>query len=84
MDSIEMSDLLLQTTNSRRESHHMPRVGHETVTLEIAALIAEGRLHPVFQPILDVAKSNIVAHEGLVRGPAGSALHLPSAGKATR
>jgi diguanylate cyclase (GGDEF)-like protein len=57
----------------------MPNVGHETVTIEIGALIAHGRLHPVFQPILDVARSSIVAHEGLVRGPAGSALHLPSA-----
>jgi diguanylate cyclase (GGDEF)-like protein len=57
----------------------MPRIGHETVTMEIAALIAERRLHPVFQPILDVAKSSIVAHEGLIRGPSGSALHLPSA-----
>jgi EAL domain-containing protein (putative c-di-GMP-specific phosphodiesterase class I) len=55
----------------------MPDVGHETVTIEIAALIAEGRLHPLFQPILDVAKSSIVAHEGLIRGPDGSALHLP-------
>jgi diguanylate cyclase (GGDEF)-like protein len=47
--------------------------------MEIAALIAGGRLHPVFQPILDVARSSIVAHEGLIRGPSGSALHLPSA-----
>jgi diguanylate cyclase (GGDEF)-like protein len=57
----------------------MPNAGHETVTIEIAALIAEGRLRPVFQPILDVAKASIVAHEGLIRGPAGSALHLPGA-----
>lgn len=74
-----MSDSLLQTMNSPRESRHTPNVGHETVTIEIAALIADGRLHPVFQPILDVARSSIVAHEGLIRGPSGSALHLPSA-----
>src|SRR3984893_9456947 len=79
MDSIEMSDPLLQSLDSSRESRHMSRIGHETVTMEIAALIAEGRLHPVFQPILDVARSSIVAHEGLIRGPCGSALHLPSA-----
>jgi diguanylate cyclase (GGDEF)-like protein len=54
-------------------------VGHETVTIDIAALIVEGRLYPLFQPILDVAKSSIMAHEGLIRGPIGSALHLPSA-----
>jgi diguanylate cyclase (GGDEF)-like protein len=57
----------------------MPSVGHEAVTIEIAALIAEGLLRPVFQPILDVARASIVAHEGLIRGPAGSALHLPGA-----
>src|ERR1700693_723044 len=79
MDSIEMSDPLPQPMSSSRESRHTPNVSHETVTIEIAALIADGRLHPVFQPILVVPRSSIVAHEGLVRGPAGSALHLPSA-----
>ena len=44
----------------------------------VATLIAEERLHPLFQPILDVARCSIVAHEGLIRGPAGSALHLPN------
>src|SRR5258708_30216757 len=62
-----------------REAGHMPDGGHETVTIDTAALIAEERLYPLFQPILDVAKSTIVAHEGLIRGPNGSALHLPSA-----
>jgi diguanylate cyclase (GGDEF)-like protein len=78
MDSIEMSNPLLQTMISSRESRHMPNAGHETVTMGIRTVIAEGRLHPLFQPILDVAKSSIVAHEGLIRGPTGSALHLPS------
>ena len=45
----------------------------------VATLIAEERLHPLFQPILDVARCSIVAHEGLIRGPTGSALHLPNA-----
>jgi len=45
----------------------------------VASLIADGRLHPLFQPILDVARCSIVAHEGLIRGPAGSPLHLPNA-----
>src|ERR1700704_5609396 len=79
MDSIEMSNPLLQTMISSRESRHIPNAGHETVTMGIRTVIAGGRLHPVFQPILDVARSSIVAHEGLIRGPAGSALHLPGA-----
>jgi diguanylate cyclase (GGDEF)-like protein len=74
-----MSDPLIRKISSSRESRHIPDVGHETVTIEISKLIAEGRLHPLFQPILDVANSSIAAHEGLIRGPSGSALHLPSA-----
>jgi len=48
-------------------------------TSAVAALVAERRLHPVFQPIIDIGRCSIVAHEGLIRGPAGSALHLPNA-----
>jgi diguanylate cyclase (GGDEF)-like protein len=36
-------------------------------------------LHAVFQPIIDVANCAIFGHEGLIRGPADSALHLPAA-----
>src|ERR1700679_661911 len=45
----------------------------------VASLIAEGRLHPLFQPILDVARCSIAAHEGLIRAPAGAARHLRNA-----
>ncbi len=45
----------------------------------VATLLSEGGLHAVFQPILSVANSEIFAHEGLIRGPEGSALHLPAA-----
>src|ERR1700722_570202 len=62
-----------------REPIHMADDGHETVTYKIATLIAEERLYSLFQPIIDVAKSQIMAHEGLIRGPVGSVLHLPSA-----
>ena len=41
------------------------------------ALAALGELHGVFQPIVAVAKGEIIAHEGLIRGP--SNLHLPAA-----
>ena len=36
-------------------------------------------LHAVFQPIVDVANCAVFAHEGLIRGPSGSAMHLPAA-----
>jgi EAL domain-containing protein (putative c-di-GMP-specific phosphodiesterase class I) len=41
------------------------------------ALAALGELHGVFQPIVSVAKGEIFAYEGLIRGP--SNLHLPAA-----
>jgi len=41
------------------------------------ALAALGELHGVFQPIVAVAKGEIFAHEGLIRGP--PSLHLPAA-----
>ena len=40
-------------------------------------LAALGELHGVFQPIVAVAKGEIIAHEGLIRGPANC--HLPMA-----
>ncbi len=36
-------------------------------------------LRSVFQPIVDVANRSIFGHEGLIRGPTDSALHLPAA-----
>jgi diguanylate cyclase (GGDEF)-like protein len=41
------------------------------------ALDALGELHAVFQPIVSVAKGEIFAYEGLIRGP--PSLHLPAA-----
>jgi diguanylate cyclase (GGDEF)-like protein len=47
--------------------------------MKIVELIDGDRLHPVFQPILDVGNSTILGHEGLIRGPADSNLHMPGA-----
>jgi EAL domain-containing protein (putative c-di-GMP-specific phosphodiesterase class I) len=41
------------------------------------ALAALGELHGVFQPIVSVAQREIIAYEGLIRGP--SSLHMPAA-----
>jgi EAL domain-containing protein (putative c-di-GMP-specific phosphodiesterase class I) len=41
------------------------------------SLSALGELHGVFQPIIAVAKGEIIAYEGLIRGP--TSLHLPAA-----
>ena len=36
-------------------------------------------LYPVFQPILNLSKPGIYAHEALIRGPRGTPLHTPDA-----
>ncbi|MDX5444705.1 MAG: EAL domain-containing protein [Zoogloeaceae bacterium] len=43
----------------------------------LAALIDEGRLRFVFQPIADLAGGEVFAYEALMRGPAGSPLESP-------
>ncbi len=45
----------------------------------IASLLAIGGLYAVFQPILDVAKCQVFAHEGLIRGPVDTPMHMPAA-----
>ena len=57
----------------------MPNALREIEIPSVKSLVAERQLHAAFQPILEVAKCSIAAHEGLIRGPAGSALHLPNA-----
>lgn len=42
-------------------------------------LLEEAALYPVFQPILNLSKPGIYAHEALIRGPQGTALHSPDA-----
>ena len=44
---------------------------------EIHSIIAEGLLHPVFQPILDFRARAYLGYEALIRGPASSPLHRP-------
>lgn len=43
----------------------------------LARLMRSGGLHCVFQPLGDLREGSIFAHEALIRGPEGSALHTP-------
>ncbi|RLJ39362.1 diguanylate cyclase/phosphodiesterase [Acidovorax sp. 106] len=45
----------------------------------LASLMREGALHCVFQPLADLREGSIYAHEALIRGPQGTALHTPDA-----
>ncbi|WP_422845717.1 EAL domain-containing protein [Acidovorax sp. M2(2025)] len=45
----------------------------------VARLVRGGGLHCVFQPLADLREGCVYAHEALIRGPQGSALHAPDA-----
>jgi diguanylate cyclase (GGDEF)-like protein/PAS domain S-box-containing protein len=44
---------------------------------ELYAILAEGRVTPVFQPIVSLETDGCVGYEALARGPVGSALERP-------
>lgn len=46
---------------------------------QLALLMREDSLYPVFQPIVDVKDAVVHAHEALIRGPQGSALQSADA-----
>jgi diguanylate cyclase (GGDEF)-like protein len=43
----------------------------------VAALIANGSLQAMFQPIVRLADGEVSGYEGLIRGPAGAPLEMP-------
>ena len=45
----------------------------------VARLVRAGGLHCVFQPLADLREGGVYAHEALIRGPQGCALHAPDA-----
>ena len=49
----------------------------ENHSQEVRSIIAEGLLHPVFQPILNFRARSYLGYEALIRGPANSPLHRP-------
>lgn len=48
------------------------------LTDSLAALIAQDRLRPLFQPIVDSRQGLVIGHEALIRGPAGHPLEFPA------
>lgn len=59
---------------------HQPSVAHAALLDSLLrGLLRESALYPVFQPIVNLADQSVFAHEALIRGPQGSALHTPDA-----
>lgn len=55
-------------------------MGVDMITNErnlLGKIIADKRLTPHFQPIVDVARRDIHGYEALIRGPSGTSLHAP-------
>ncbi|MBS3964237.1 MAG: GGDEF domain-containing protein [Methylomonas sp.] len=44
---------------------------------ELASVLAEKRLTPIFQPVISVNQKKIIGYEALIRGPSDSPLHSP-------
>lgn len=49
------------------------------MTSEFEALLVDGSLQALFQPIIDGVSRRPIGYEALARGPVGSPLHLPDA-----
>ncbi|MFG6176439.1 EAL domain-containing protein [Halomonas sp. THAF12] len=61
------------TVAPRREADVM--IDHET--RELARILDEARITPLFQPIVDAGCQGIFGYEALARGPSDSPLHSP-------
>jgi EAL domain-containing protein (putative c-di-GMP-specific phosphodiesterase class I) len=46
-------------------------------SLDVQTVIAEGLVHSVYQPIVDLSDNSVVGYEALARGPAGTELESP-------
>ena len=44
----------------------------------LQGLMDDGRLHAVFQPLVDLRNGAVYGHEALIRGPVDGPLHMPS------
>ena len=56
-----------------------PELEHEEATLHahLVDILARRQLSALFQPIVNLQNGDIIAYEGLIRGPSDSPLHAP-------
>ncbi|MCZ4491108.1 MAG: diguanylate cyclase [Conexibacter sp.] len=90
-DLLQFADLALEKAKSAGKDGvrvHRPATGDALLVADDAfdpaayagaldALLAEGTLTAVFQPIVDLASGETLAYEALARGPEGSPLQRP-------
>jgi EAL domain-containing protein (putative c-di-GMP-specific phosphodiesterase class I) len=51
---------------------------HTAIDVSAFALMREGGLRAVYQPIVDIVDGGVVGYEALARGPSGSSLEMPN------
>lgn len=69
------------TSRSPRSRFILHQIGQKTTDAQPTALrriLAEGQLHALFQPIIDIRRREFLGFEGLIRGPSDSPLHAPA------
>lgn len=52
---------------------------HTAFSGELQRILKHRQLSALFQPIVDLAQARVFGHEGLIRGPSSSHLHMPLA-----
>ncbi|MBC7551955.1 MAG: EAL domain-containing protein [Cellulomonas sp.] len=50
---------------------------YRALDVPLGALLRDGGLHSVYQPVVDLDTGSVLAHEALLRGPAGTAWETP-------
>jgi len=82
---VPLASLSLATSRARLALHAGAR-SHPAGTADgmiglgdqLRAILAEDRLKPHFQPIVDLETGAVLAFEGLIRGPSDTLLHSPA------
>ena len=62
---------------ARRPGRNGLSVVEQPEGASVRSLIDDRGLHPVFQPLVKLRQGEVFGHEALIRGPVGSALHMP-------
>lgn len=65
-------------TGTEHYSPGLPfRIPHDESMTELDTILGKRNLSALFQPILEMSSGELIGFEGLIRGPANSALHSP-------
>ncbi|MDP7572270.1 MAG: EAL domain-containing protein, partial [Myxococcota bacterium] len=64
---------------ARDEAHLAARIAARRRRHQIFELVLDGKVHSVYEPIVEVTTRTVFGYEALARGPEGTDLHSPAA-----